>query len=386
MVPAPLTLPRWYDLHAHLRQGALLRPMISAHLDMGCAGVLAMPNTRPPVGKVRESDPGACWSIEGYRRMLLEAGGDAFCELIVPLYLTKDTTPKMIEDGARTGLLRAAKYYPPHGTTGSEHASSFSLFMENGVFQAMADCGVIFCVHGEEHGLEGDRYLSRHTNAEEQFYRERMPPLIERHPHLKVVAEHLTTQVGVDFVLQAGSRVAATVTPQHLIYTLGDLLQGLRYHLFCMPVLKFDEDRQALRRAVTDPDNRQFFAGTDSAPHTQKATACGCAAGCFTGGVAPQLYAQAFDLAGADPLGAGREAFERFLCTNGPDFYGLPVSTETFTLTRAPQGVKALSTPEGDIIPLPLGAGPDCAQGETTVPWRIDQVSLDRRLSAQPGG
>jgi dihydroorotase len=156
------------------------------------------------------------------------------------------------------------------------------------------------------------------------------------------------------------------VTPQHLIYTIGHLLQGLKYHLYCLPLLKFAEDRDALRHAVTSTNNTKFFAGTDSAAHTKKATACGCAAGCFTGGVAPQLYAQAFELAGLDLSTAQNQTiFEAFLCTNGPAFYGLKPSRETFTLTKTPQKVSLLETSDGPITPLPIG------MGEETVFWSL---------------
>ena len=179
------------------------------------------------------------------------------------------------------------------------------------------------------------------------------------------MAEHLSTKAGVDFVHQAGTNVAASITPQHLLYTAGHLVQGFKHHLYCLPLLKFEEDRDALRRAVTDPRNTKFFAGTDSAPHTKKATACGCAAGCFTGGIAPQMYAMAFEITGTDmTTSAGQAAFTRFLCTNGPAFYGLHVSKETFTLVKEEQSVVPLETPEGNIIPLALGVG-------ASLPWRI---------------
>ncbi len=368
-----ITLPKWYDLHAHFRQDELLAPLVEAHLAMGCAGVVAMPNTRPPVAKVFDEDPGEEISVTAYRDQLFAAANDQLDEIIVPLYLTQATTPGMIERGARSGLLRACKYYPPHGTTGSEFAQHFEAFMGNGVFAAMQDNGVVLCIHGEEHGLSGEDYFGRKDNAEERFYRQRMPRLRERFPDLRVVAEHLTSKLGVDFVRQAGEGVAASVTPQHLIYTVGDLLQNFKYHLYCLPLVKFDEDRAALREAVLDPDNRQFFAGTDSAPHTAKITPCGCAAGCFTGGIAPQLYAEAFELAGADlDQQQGVDALRRFLVENGAGFYGLPVSDDTFRLIRRPTSVTPLSTSAGEITPLPLGIGPGCPEGRGELAWSLE--------------
>lgn len=372
MAAVSFTLPYWYDLHAHFRQEALLRPLLAAHAAMGCAGILAMPNTKPPVAKVLHKDPAPGWSIEEYLGMIRDAGGDAFNTVIVPLYLTEATTPAMIAEGAKQGLLRAAKYYPPHGTTGAEFGRPLDHHIQNGVFRAMEEHGVILCLHGEEHALPGESYFDRETNAEELFYRERLPRLIDAYPRLKIVAEHLTTKAGVEAVRAGGTNIAASITPQHLLYTVGHLLQGLKYHLYCLPLLKFEEDRAALRAAVTDPHNTQFFAGTDSAPHTKKATACGCAAGCFTGGIAPQLYAQAFEAAGTDLSQAStQEIFVRFLCKIGAEFYGLPTPARRMTLAREPQTVTPLQTPEGPVIPLALGADVHCANGSAILPWSL---------------
>lgn len=360
------TLPKWYDLHVHLRQGAGMKAYVQAQIDMACAGVLAMPNTKPPIIKVTENDPADGWSIENYIAQLEAAGGDEFDQLIVPLYLSQFTTPKMIEDGAKTGFLRAAKYYPPHGTTNAGHSRPAQTFIENGVFEAMADNGVVLCTHGEEHDLTGDAYFGRESNAEEQFYRETMPRIADAAPSLKIVAEHITTKVAADWVHNGPDTFAATVTPQHLLYSIGDLIQGLKYHLYCLPVLKFDTDQKALLDAVTAADNTQFFAGTDSAPHTTKATPCGCAAGCFTGGFAPQLYAEAFELNGIDMDSKdGQQRFIKFLSTNGPDWYGFAPSSETFSLGKQESVVEMLETEEGPVTPLTLGLG------RNTLPWTL---------------
>lgn len=332
---------------------------VQSHLSMGCAGLLAMPNTKPPVGKITEKDTLPYWSLEAYRQMILEAGGDAFAAVIIPLYLTKDTTPAMIEEGAKSGLLKACKYYPPHGTTNSDHGRPLQSFIDNGVFRAMESNGVILCIHGEEHGLSGESYFGKNSSAEDFFYRERMPVLREKYPNLKIVCEHITTKTAVEFVRKTGDKTGATITPQHLMHTVADLLQGLKYHLYCLPLVKFEEDRQALLESVRSSKNTRIFAGTDSAPHTTKATECGCAAGCFTGGVAPQLYAESFD------LNKGQSEFESFLCRNGPAFYNLPVPAETFTLVKEEQEVTICRTRDGDVMPLPLGLG------RKTLSWKI---------------
>ena len=360
-----LNLPKWFDLHTHFRQGPAVGAYVRAHLDMGCAGVVAMPNTKPPVSRVSGAATEESWSIEYYSKLLANAGADKFESLIVPLYLTANTSPSMIEEGVGGGLLKACKYYPPHGTTNSEHGVPMADLIGGDVFRQLESTGTILCIHGEQHGLPGERYLGSNTSAEALFYRETMPRLRDAHPQLRIVCEHVTSKEAVAFVRSAGDRVAATVTPQHLIYTLGHLIQGLKYHLYCLPIVKFEEDREALRQAVTADNQTQFFAGTDSAPHTKKATDCGCAAGCYVGGCAPQLYAMAFDASGVDlSTGTGREAFQRFLCDNGPTFYGLEPSGERFSLEQSKGESEVLETEEGRIVPLPVGM-------DLTLTWRL---------------
>ena len=353
-----LTLPKWFDLHTHFRQGENISAYIADHIAMGCAGALAMPNTQPPVSRIGGPSTDGGWSIQGYRRILEVAGADAFEQLIVPLYLTADTTPGDIERGAETGLLKACKYYPPHGTTNSEHGVPIEKWIGSDVLRAMAANDVMLCLHGEQHGLAGAEYFDSKATAESKFYGEWMPQLLENHPELKLVCEHITTSAAVDFVKAApAEQVGATITPQHLLYTVGHLIQGLKYHLYCLPIVKFEVDRAALRSAISQPGQSQFFAGTDSAPHTTKATECGCAAGCYTGGCAPQLYAMAFEEAGLELFtDEGREAFERFLCTNGPEFYGFEKSAETFEMIKEGHSMELLETPDGEkVTPLPVG-------------------------------
>ncbi|MEM6811264.1 MAG: dihydroorotase [Pseudomonadota bacterium] len=354
------TFPKWYDLHVHFRQGPSVKDFIQAHLDMGCAGALAMPNTKPPLSKVLGENSESAWTIESYRNMLAENGADQFIDFIVPLYLTKETTPQMIEEGAQSGVLRSCKYYPPHGTTNADFGGPLEHYFDNGVFQAMEEHGVILNIHGEEHGIAPKNFFDKETNAEDTFYKTRLPKILEKFPKLRIVCEHITTKTAANFVQSAPQNVVATITPQHLLYTIGDLLQGLKYHLYCLPLLKFEDDHQALLECATSDQNQKFFAGTDSAPHYHKVTECGCAAGCFTGGIAPQLYAQAFNLNEEN-----QKAFEQFLCLNGPEFYGLEISKETFTLSKTEQKVEVLKTNEGEFIPLPIGIGLE------TIPWSI---------------
>ncbi|MEO0445131.1 MAG: dihydroorotase [Verrucomicrobiota bacterium] len=363
-----VTLPRWYDFHAHFRQGPGMTAFLAAHGEMGCAGALAMPNTRPPVSRVVGENREDSWSIEGYGRMLEAQAGAWMKRWLVPLYLTREANAETIEEGVTSGLLQACKYYPPHGTTNADHGVPIEEWIGSDVLRVMEERGVPLCLHGERHGLAGQDYFDRDHSAETVFYQEWAPRLREAHPRLRLVCEHITTKEAVAFVSQCGEGVGATITPQHLLFTVGHLLQGLKYHLYCLPLVKFEEDRAALREAVRTPGQRQFFAGTDSAPHVAKMTPCGCAAGCFTGGIAPQLYAMGFEGDGEWSVEDGEEVFRQFLCENGPAFYGWPVPTETFALVHEPEEeLPRVVTEEGDeVTRLTEGM-------ELSLRWRIEK-------------
>lgn len=363
-------LPKWADLHAHLRQDTLLPYVVNDHLKSGCASIVAMPNTQPPIGKVLEQDKLPFWSIENYLNTIRSTAQNRFEHIIVPLYLTGKTTSEMIEAGTRSGFLKACKYYPPHGTTNANFSVPLNHLVKNGVLKAMENNGIILCVHGEQHALTAQDYFDQHRNAEILFYQNTLPKIRENFPRLKIVCEHITTETAVDFVNQSGAHTAATVTPQHLLYTVGDLLQGCKYHLYCLPLLKFEQDRKALRAAVTHKQNKQFFAGTDSAPHTQKCTPCGCAAGCYTAAIGPQLYAQAFEESGCElSKPENQKIFEAFLSRLGPEFYNLPVSLKTFTLEKKLQVIEKIQVNEHFLIPLPVGLTNTLES--TSIDWQI---------------
>lgn len=357
-MPVTLELPKWYDLHTHFRQGRNVKEFIADHLAMGCAGALAMPNTKPPVSTVKGPKTESSWSIESYRDDLLSAGADAFDQLITPLYLTRETTPTMIVEGATSGLLEAAKYYPPQSTTNSENGVPMENWIGSDVFSALEDNEVTLCLHGEQHEMDSIAYLDEKQSAESYFYFHWMPKLIAAHPRLRIVCEHISTEAAARFVSESPPHIGATITPQHLLYTIGDLVQSMSPHLYCLPLVKFQRDRAALRSIVAEPGQDKFFAGTDSAPHINKITEQGSAAGCYTGGCAPQLYAMAFEDAGANlESEGGQTAFQRFLCINGPAFYGFDAAEDTFTLVKKPSTTSIRETPEGPLTPLPSGMG-----------------------------
>jgi dihydroorotase len=285
-------------------------------------------------------------------RILAARGSHTGFEPLMTLYLTGSTTADDIREASRAGI-PAAKLYPAGATTNS--ASGVRDVNEiDHVFATMAECGMLLLVHGEVTHDHVDIF-----DREKAFIDQVLTPVLARHPSLKVVLEHITTRDAVDFV-QAHSegRLAATITPQHLMYNRNHLLVGgIRPHLYCLPVLKRNVHQQALREVVASGD-RRFFLGTDSAPHARdnKETDCGCA-GCYSASAAIELYAEVFeDLGVLDKL----EAFASF---NGPDFYGLPRNTDTITLKREPWTVSEHLPLAGSTI-VPLRAG-------ETLRWRL---------------
>lgn len=220
----------------------------------------------------------------------------------------------------------------------------------------MADLGLPLLVHGEVTRPEVDIY-----DREAHFLGEVLGPLLDRHPRLRCVLEHVSTAEAVAFVQQAPrGRMGATVTPQHMLHSRNDMLVGgLRPHLFCLPILKRERHRQAVATAATSGDPR-FFLGTDSAPHARgaKECACGCA-GCFSAHAALPLYAGAFERAGA------LDKLEAFASLNGAAFYGRAPSESRVTLSRRRWRVPDEYAFGGDVV-VPLGAG-------TELEWCVDE-------------
>jgi dihydroorotase len=375
--PLTIVLPKFPDMHTHLRQGEPLSVFVERHLAMGSDIVVAMPNTVPPVSRVSGAASEQSWSIESYRDMIKEAGGDKFRKIIVPLYLTADTTAAMIDEGAASGLLEAVKFYPPNATTNSSLGVSLDDIINSDVLRAMEGNNIVFCLHGEKSNIKPQDYFDRDKNAETLFYREKMPRLVDRYPHLRISCEHVTTEASVTFVKQCDENVVATVTPQHMLYTVGDLLQTWHADLFCRPLVKFEADRMAVLNAVIDPKNRKFIAGTDSAPHPRiaKSIPCGCAAGCYVGGIAPQLYIQAFETAGVDfSVSKNHAIFRRFMAENAWRFWNIEPSHETIRLIKTPSEVTMITLPDGQQIePLPVAMmGDGCGAKTAALAWSLE--------------
>ncbi|UWQ20947.1 dihydroorotase [Jannaschia sp. W003] len=303
-----LTIRRPDDWHLHLRDGAMLRTV--APLSAGFGRALVMPNLVPPV------TTGAM--AAAYRERIRAAG---FARPLMTLYLTEETDPADVVRAHADGTIAAVKLYPAGATTNS--ASGVRDWDRiRPVVDAMEEHGVPLCLHGEVTDPEVDIF-----DRELRFLDTRLAPLRDMHPGLRITLEHITTADAVSWVLDHG--VGATITVQHLMADRNDMLAvGLRPHHYCLPVLKRRRHRDALRHAATS-GAKNFFLGTDSAPHPQhaKEAAC-CAAGCFTAPHALAAYAQVFDEEGA--LGK----LEGFASLHGPAHYRLEPNADTVTLRR----------------------------------------------------
>jgi len=338
-----LEIRRPDDWHLHLRDGAALAAVLP-HTARQFARAIVMPNLRPPVTTTAQA-------LEYRHRILaaLPAPLVGRFEPLMTLYLTDATTPEEILLARASAVVHGVKLYPAGATTNSA-AGVTSLARVAPVLEAMQDCDMPLLVHGEVTDPSVDIF-----DREAAFLHGQLAPLLERFTKLRVVLEHVTTRDAVDFVREAGDRVAATITAHHLLLSRNAMFTGgLRPHHYCLPVLKRERHRQALVEAATSGEPR-FFLGTDSAPHPRaaKESDCGCA-GIYTAHAAIELYAEAFAAAGA------LDRLEGFASEFGPRFYGLPPNEERMRLVETPQDIPA-GYPLGDDVLVPLRAGAQVA-------------------------
>ncbi len=340
-----LTIRRPDDWHVHLRDGAML-DAVARHTARQFARAIVMPNLTPPVTSVA--------AAEAYRARIMTAlDEDMKFTPLMTCYLTDDADPAEIERGHAAGVFTACKLYPAHATTNSAHGVT-DIRRLTGVLETLQRIGMPLLIHGEVTDRAIDIF-----DREAVFVDRVLTPLTRDYPALKIVLEHITTAEAAAFVTEAAHPIAATITPQHLLINRNALFDGgLRPHAYCLPVLKREAHRIAVRRAATSGSPR-FFLGTDSAPHVvgAKESGCGCA-GIFNAPHALEAYLKVFDEDGA------LDRFEGFAAEHGARFYGLPLNEGTVTLVR-----DAVHVPdhigEGATAVVPFLAG-------ETLGWRFE--------------
>ena len=332
-----ITITRPDDWHLHLRDNELMASVLPDTARQ-FARAIVMPNLRPPVTTTAQA--------LAYRERILKAlpAGTKF-EPLMTLYLTDITSADEIKHAKASGVVHAVKLYPAGATTNSD-AGVTDLRKTYAALEAMQKLGMPLLVHGEVTNSDIDIF-----DREAVFIERVMQPLLKDLPGLRVVFEHITTQDAAEFVTSAPDTIAATLTPQHLLYNRNAMLVGgIRPHLYCLPVLKREMHREALIKAATS-GNKKFFLGTDSAPHAQhtKENACGCA-GCYSAHSAIELYAEAFENAGA------LDKLEGFASFYGADYYSLPRNKNKVSLRKEEWQVPAsVGFGEHQLVPLRAG-------------------------------
>jgi len=339
-----ITLTRPDDWHLHVRDGAVLDNVIPDTAKRFGRAII-MPNLKPAVTNTEQA--------LAYRERILQAvpAGVPF-EPLMTLYLTDNTAAAEIVKARQSGLIHAVKLYPAGATTNAD-AGVTDIRRCDAALEKMAELGLPLLVHGEVTSPEIDVF-----DREKVFIDQVMAPLLQRLPELKLVFEHITTKEAVEFVLQAGKNVAATITPHHLLYNRNAMfVGGIKPHYYCLPIIKREIHRQALVTAAIS-GNHKFFLGTDSAPHAQasKESACGCA-GIYSAHAAIELYAEVFEQA------AALDKLEGFASFHGADFYGLPRNKETISLKKEAWTVpQSMDFGKERLIPLRAGE---------TVGWKL---------------
>ena len=339
-----LTIIRPDDWHLHLRDGAALKAVLPDTARQ-FARAIVMPNLRPPVTTTELA--------LAYRKRILDAvpSGMQF-EPLMTLYLTDNTSAEEIAKAKASGLIHGVKLYPAGATTNSDSGVT-NLGKCASALEAMQEFGMPLLAHAEVTDSDVDVF-----DRERVFIDRHMVPLLKKYPALKIVFEHITTKDAADFVLNAPSNVAATITAHHLLMNRNDMFKGgIQPHHYCLPILKREEHRLALVQAATS-GNPKFFLGTDSAPHAKhtKEAACGCA-GMYTAHTAIEFYAEAFEVANA------LDKLEGFASFYGADFYGLPRNAEKITIMKSRWKVPESLPFDGDVL-VPLRAGQELA-------WKI---------------
>lgn len=328
-----LTIRRPDDWHVHLRDGAMLSA-VAPFTARQFARAIVMPNLAPPITTVAMAD--------AYRERIRAAAGPGFTPLMTA-YLTDDSDADEIERGHRSGAWIAAKLYPAGATTNSASGvtdiANIALVLER-----MERIGMPLLVHGEVTDPAVDIF-----DREARFIDRILLATLARFPALRIVFEHVTTRDAAELVMSGEfANLAATVTPQHLMLNRNALFDGgLRPHAYCLPVVKREEHRLAVRKAAVS-GSPNVFLGTDSAPHDAalKENACGCA-GLFNAPFAIEAYAQVFDEEGA------LDRLEGFASEHGPRFYGLPLNEGRITLER---GGEVVPERFGDVVPFGAGS------------------------------
>ena len=336
-LPTKLTITRPDDWHVHLRDNEALPYTVPGAARYFGRSII-MPNLVPPVLNTQQA-------LDYKQRILNQRPTGSSWQPLMVLYLTDNTQPEEISQAKASGQVFACKYYPAGATTNSDSGVT-KLSNIYPVLEQMEKEGLPLLLHGEVTSADIDIF-----DREAVFIEQHLQKLVVDFPNLKIVLEHITTREGAQFVTEVSENVAATITPQHLLYNRNHMLAGgVKPHYYCLPILKRNIHQQALIEAAIS-GSPKFFLGTDSAPHAtdKKENACGCA-GCYSNHAAVELYAEAFERANA------LDKLEGFASHFGADFYQLPRNNDTITLEKS-EWTSPANLPFSHGTLTPLGGG-----------------------------
>ncbi len=325
------------DMHLHLRDQEMLKVVAPLSAET-FAGAIIMPNLVPPITTIE--------ALESYRDRIVESIGDAKFAPWMTLFFKSDYDREFLESAKE--YIKAIKLYPAGITTNSEGGvSGIDPKSLEQTLGAMSDLGIPLLVHGESNGFVMDR---------EKEFGAVYAQLAQAFPDLKIVMEHITTKESAD-LLDRYENLYATITLHHLLITLDEVAGGmLQPHLFCKPIAKRPEDREALLNLALNAHPKVMF-GSDSAPHPQSAKeSCGCAAGVFTAPIALQALAGLFESHQA------LDMLQDFVSDNAQAIYGVKPPQKIVTLEKKPFEVPARY---GEVVPMFAG---------DTLAWSIRSI------------
>lgn len=342
-----LTITKPDDFHLHLRDGELMASIVN-HSASRFARAIIMPNLKQPITNINKA--------LAYREQILKCVNHKYnFDPLMTLYLTDNTSVAELKKASEYGFIKALKYYPQGATTNSDNGVT-DIRKIYPILEAMIKYDLYLLVHGEVTD-DGIDFFDR----EAVFIDRVLIPIVKEFKELKIVFEHITTKTAVDFITKSDAKIAATITPHHILLNRNNLFKGgLKPHNYCLPILKAEEDRKSVLAAATSGDP-SFFLGTDSAPHARryKESDCGCA-GIYSAHIGLEIYAEAFDSIGKlDKL----EAFSSYY---GADFYGIPRNKEKITLIKQKTHVPNIF-PFGNEELVPFYAGKSCS-------WKIKEI------------
>jgi len=333
-----ITILKPDDWHVHLRDDEILKN-VSQYTGIFYQRAIIMPNLNTPITN--------CSEAIFYRQRILNSMKEKtkFQPLMI-CYLTKKTCCKELRTGFLKKIFVGAKLYPKYCTTNSKYGINKIKDIYH-ILETMEKIKMPLLIHGEEVDQNIDIY-----DREKKFIQNTLQPLRKKFPELKIILEHVTTKEAVSYIEKSNSKnLAGTITPHHLMLNRNNMfINGIQPYFYCLPILKRKEDQMALRKVISK-GSKHFFLGSDTAPHfyKNKINFFG-SAGIFNAPSSFLCYVKVFEEMNA------LKHLQSFCSENGPNFYNMPINSETITIVKKPYEVlKKIHIGKNIIIPFLAG-------------------------------